>query len=52
MKDWIPLINKLIWPFIIGVLLLVFHDGVGEIYDAILDRIKIVPHFSYCQYEK
>ncbi len=40
MKDWIPLINKLIWPFIIGILLLVFHDGVSEIYDAILDRIK------------
>jgi CBS-domain-containing membrane protein len=25
MKDWIPLINKLVWPVIIGVSLLIFH---------------------------
>jgi hypothetical protein len=40
MKDWIPLINKLVWPVIIGISLLVFHGETSEIYHATLDRIK------------
>ena len=40
MKDWIPLINKLVWPVIIGILLLVFHSETSEIYNTTLDRIK------------
>ena len=40
MKDWIPLINKLVWPFLIGVLLVVFQGETREIYKTTLDRIK------------
>jgi len=40
MRDWIPLINKLVWPAITGILLLVFHGETSEIYQATLDRIK------------
>jgi hypothetical protein len=40
MKDWIPLFNKLVWPVIIGILLLVFHDETSEIYRTTLDRIR------------
>ncbi|MFQ5822551.1 MAG: hypothetical protein ACE5JB_00685 [bacterium] len=40
MKDWIPLINKLVWPVILGILLLIFRSEVSEIYTVSLDRIK------------
>ncbi len=40
MKDWIPLINKLVWPVIIGIILLIFHSEVGEMYDLTVNRIK------------
>ncbi len=40
MKDWIPLINKLVWPVIIGIVLLIFHSEVSEMYDLTVNRIK------------
>ncbi|NIR50523.1 hypothetical protein GWO43_18575 [candidate division KSB1 bacterium] len=40
MKDWIPLINKLVWPIILGLLLLIFHSEVGELYTVTVERIK------------
>jgi CBS domain-containing protein len=40
MKDWIPLINKLVWPVIIGVLLLLFHKELNEVYTVALERLK------------
>ena len=40
MKDWIPLINKLVWPVIVGIVLLIFHSEVGEMYDLTVNRIK------------
>jgi len=38
--DWIPLINKLVWPFFIVILLLVFNQEAGEVYNIILKSIK------------
>ncbi len=40
MKDWIPLINKLVWPVIVGIILLIFRSEVGEVYDLTLERVK------------
>jgi CBS domain-containing protein len=40
MKDWIPLINKLVWPGILGLLLLLFHNEVREVYTLTIERIK------------
>jgi hypothetical protein len=40
MKDWIPLINKLVWPVIIGVSLLIFHKEFNEVYTVALERMK------------
>lgn len=40
MKDWIPLINKLVWPVIIGIMLLIFHSEVSVMYDLTVNRIK------------
>ena len=40
MKDWIPLINKLVWPVIVGIVLLIFHSEVSEMYDLTVNRIK------------
>ena len=39
-KDWIPLVNKLVWPFFIVILLLVFQSQVREIYKVLLDSMK------------
>jgi CBS domain-containing protein len=38
--NWIPLISKLVWPFFIVILLLVFNQQVTNIYDVVLDSIK------------
>lgn len=40
MKEWIPFINKLVWPAIIAILLLVYRDEAGELYSLTMDRIK------------
>ena len=40
MKDWIPLINKLVWPVIVGIVLLIFHSEVSQMYNLTVDRIK------------
>jgi hypothetical protein len=39
-KDWIPLVNKLIWPVFIVLLLLIFQTQVREIYKVLLDSMK------------
>lgn len=39
-KDWIPLVNKLVWPVFIVLLLLVFQSQVREIYKVLLDAMK------------
>lgn len=39
-KDWIPLINKLVWPAFSVVLLLLFHGQVREVYRVVLDGVK------------
>jgi hypothetical protein len=39
-KDWIPLVNKLVWPICIVLLLLVFQSQVREIYKVLLDAMK------------
>ncbi len=39
-KDWIPLVNKLVWPVFIVLLLLVFQTQVREIYKVLLDSMK------------
>lgn len=40
LNDWIPLITKLVWPFFIVILLLIFNQETGEIYNVILGGIK------------
>jgi CBS domain-containing protein len=40
MKDWIPLITKLVWPAIIALLLIVFHRQVAEIYSIAYERMQ------------
>ena len=40
MKDWIPLINKLVWPVIVGIVLLIFHNEVSVMYNLTVNRIK------------
>jgi hypothetical protein len=39
-KDWIPLVNKLVWPVFVILLLLVFQSHVREIYKVLLDSMK------------
>jgi hypothetical protein len=39
-KDWIPLINKLVWPVFVVLLLLLFQAQVREIYKVLLDSMK------------
>ncbi|MFT5312739.1 MAG: hypothetical protein ACI8Z9_001220 [Paraglaciecola sp.] len=40
LSDWIPLITKLVWPLIIIVSLVVFHQQATEIYNVVLKSIK------------
>lgn len=40
MKDWIPIISKLVWPALALVMFLIFHKQVGEIYDIAMDRLR------------
>ena len=39
-KDWIPLVNKLVWPVFIILILLVFQSQVREIYKVLLEDMK------------
>ncbi len=39
-KDWIPLVNKLVWPVFIVIFLLIFQSQVREIYKVLLDGMK------------
>ncbi len=39
-KDWIPLINKMVWPAFIVVFLLIFHGQVREVYSVVLDGVR------------
>ena len=39
-NDWIPLLTKLVWPFIILVALIVFSKQVSEIYSVVMKSIK------------
>jgi hypothetical protein len=39
-KDWIPLVNKLVWPVFIVLLLLAFQTQVRETYNVLLDSMK------------
>jgi len=38
--DWLPLINKLVWPVFILVALLIFHRQVAEIYEVVVGGMK------------
>ncbi|GAB4379568.1 MAG: hypothetical protein Kow0042_29090 [Calditrichia bacterium] len=40
MKEWIPLITKLVWPIFIIFALIIFNDEVSNVYGLILERIK------------
>jgi hypothetical protein len=40
MKDWIPLLTKLVWPAIIAILLIAYKSEVKDVYSMILERIK------------
>lgn len=40
MKDWIPIISKLVWPVIIGLVFLIFHKKVGEVYNMAMERLQ------------
>jgi hypothetical protein len=40
MKDWIPLITKLVWPAIILLFLLIFHRQVADIYSIAYERMQ------------
>ena len=35
--DWMPVISRLVWPFFIGVILLLFHGEVKEIYKSVME---------------
>ena len=39
-SHWIPLINKLVWPFFIVMVMLVFNQQVSDIYNMVLESIK------------
>ena len=40
MKDWIPLLTKLVWPVIIFILLVTYKSEVKEVYSMVLKRIE------------
>jgi hypothetical protein len=40
LSDWIPLITKLVWPLIIVVSLVVFHQQAAQIYNIVLNSMK------------
>ena len=40
MKDWIPLLTKLVWPVIIFILLVTYKSEVKEVYSMMLKRIE------------
>jgi hypothetical protein len=40
MKEWIPLLTKLVWPVIIFILILAYQSEVNEVYSIVLKRIK------------
>jgi hypothetical protein len=40
LHNWIPLITKLVWPFFIVILLLIFNKQASEIYNILLSGIK------------
>jgi CBS domain-containing protein len=40
LNNWIPLITKLVWPFFVVILLLIFNRQVGEVYSIVLSGIK------------
>lgn len=40
LNNWIPLITKLVWPFFVVLLLLIFNRQVGEVYSIVLSGIK------------
>lgn len=40
MKEWIPLLTKLVWPVIIFILILTYKSEVKEVYSMVLKRIK------------
>jgi len=40
MKDWIPLINKLVWPVILILIILIFLGEVKEFYGIIKQRVQ------------
>ena len=37
---WIPLLSKLVWPFITLVLLVIFHREASEVYSVVLNSMK------------
>ena len=39
-SHWIPLITKLVWPFFIVMVILVFNQQVSDIYNIVLESIK------------
>jgi hypothetical protein len=40
LANWVPILSKLIWPFFIGILLLIFNQQVTEVYDVVLSSVK------------
>ena len=40
MRDWIPLLQSLVWPVFVGLLLLIYRRQVGLVVSVLLDRIK------------
>jgi CBS domain-containing protein len=40
LSNWIPLITKLVWPFFVVILLLIFNQQATEIYTVVLTSIK------------
>ena len=39
-SDWISLINKLVWPFFIIALLIIYKNEVNETYRTVIDAVK------------
>ncbi|MBV1930088.1 MAG: hypothetical protein KUG71_00095 [Porticoccaceae bacterium] len=40
LSNWIPLITKMVWPFFIVILLLIFNQQATEVYNVVLSSIK------------
>ncbi len=46
MKDWIPLLQELIWPIFIGLLIYLNKSWFKEILDTVKERVKVGSEFN------